>query len=91
MSTRRVESFLLRIVVPQDQTPTPECWHGRIQHVASGSQLRIDTLAEIIAFISSHLGPLSDYVLEIEEESVHTSRRTPDCRYGQPCLLLTPP
>jgi hypothetical protein len=71
MSTRRVESFLLRIVVPEDQTPTPGCWRGRIQHIASGAELQINELAEAIAFIATHLGPLSDYLLEMEE--VHES------------------
>ncbi len=71
MSTRRVESFLLRIVVPEDQTLTPDCWRGRIQHIASGAELQIDDLAQAIAFIATRLGPLSDYVLELEE--VHAS------------------
>jgi hypothetical protein len=70
MSTRRVESFLLRIVVPEDEAPPPERWRGRIQHIASGTELQIGDLAEAIAFISNHLGPLSDYVLEIEDEQL---------------------
>lgn len=68
MSTRRVESFLLRIVVPEDQAILPEQWRGRIQHIASGTELQIDELAQAIAFITTHLGPLSDYVLEVERE-----------------------
>ncbi|MEI8166272.1 MAG: hypothetical protein WCG26_07830 [Chloroflexales bacterium] len=67
MRTRRVESFLLRIVVPEDQALTPEIWRGRIQHIASGSELQIDELAQALAFINSHLGPLTEYVYELEE------------------------
>ncbi|NTU85816.1 MAG: hypothetical protein HGA45_41880 [Chloroflexales bacterium] len=68
MSTRRVESFLLRIVVPEDQTLTPECWRGRIQHIASGSEQQIDELAQAVAFIASHLGPLVDCTYTVEDE-----------------------
>lgn len=73
MSTRRVESFLLRIVVPEDQTPSPDGWRGRIQHIASGNELQIDELAQAVAFIATHLGPLGEYVLEIEEEQQYTA------------------
>lgn len=66
--TRRVESFLLRIVVPTDPTNTPECWRGRIQHVASGSEQQVEQLAQAIAFIAAHLGPLDDYTLEVAPE-----------------------
>lgn len=68
MSTRRVESFLLRIVVPEDQGHPPECWRGRIQHIASGNELQVDELAQAVAFIAAHLGPLADYVIEVEED-----------------------
>ena len=68
MRTRRVESFLLRIVVPEDQALTPEDWHGRIQHIASGSELQIDELAEALAFITSHLEALDDCTFEAIEE-----------------------
>lgn len=69
MTTRRVESFLLRIVVTEDQAQCPEQWRGRIQHVASGVEQQVDALAEAIAFISSHLSNVYDIQFEIEEVS----------------------
>lgn len=66
MGTRRVESFLLRIVVPEGQSIEPQQWRGRIQHVASGAEQQIDELREAIAFITSHLASLegNEYTFE---------------------------
>lgn len=61
MSIRRVESFLLRIVVPENEALVPEHWRGRIQHIASGAELQIDELAEAVLFISSHLEPVEHF------------------------------
>ena len=66
MTVRRVESFLLRIVISDDEAQSPEQWRGRIQHVASGVEQQIDELAEAIAFISAHLAGVYDVTLEIE-------------------------
>ncbi|MEI8307198.1 MAG: hypothetical protein WCF99_09035 [Chloroflexales bacterium] len=55
MATRRIESFLLRIVVSDELRVEPQQWHGRIQHVASGAEQQIDELAQAVAFISNHL------------------------------------
>ncbi len=55
MATRRIESFLLRIVVSDEpRTESPQ-WRGRIQHVASGAEQQISELAQAVAFISNHL------------------------------------
>jgi hypothetical protein len=67
MTTRRVESFLLRIVVNDDQAQRPECWRGRIQHIPSGVERQIDALAEAVAFMRVHLAGAYDITLEIEE------------------------
>jgi hypothetical protein len=57
MNTRRVESFLLRLVIHEgEETLTPQQWRGRIQHVATGTELQIDQLEEAVAFITTHLG-----------------------------------
>ncbi|NJN18034.1 MAG: hypothetical protein HC822_18060 [Oscillochloris sp.] len=66
MGTRRVESFLLRIVVPEGRDIDPQEWRGRIQHIASGAEQQIGELSEAVAFISSHLGHYSDleYIFE---------------------------
>ena len=76
MGARRVESFLLRIVVPEDQAHSPETWRGRIQHVASGTELQIDDLAQAVAFITNHLDHHADYLLEIEEQPLYLTPPT---------------
>lgn len=55
MATRRIESFLLRIVVSDETRQEPPQWRGRIQHVASGAEQQIDELAQAVAFITNHL------------------------------------
>jgi hypothetical protein len=67
MTTRRVESFLLRIVVPEEKAQSPERWRGRIQHVTTGVEQQIDELAEAISFITAHLGAGCDVTVEVEE------------------------
>lgn len=69
MSTRRVESFLLRIVVPSDLELSPEQWRGRIQHVASGTEQQIDELAQVVAFIAAHLSSCVETPLQDEPVS----------------------
>jgi hypothetical protein len=69
MTTRRVESFLLRIVTTEDQAPSPEQWRGRIQHIGSGVEQQIDALADAVAFISAHLANVCDITIEVEEVS----------------------
>jgi hypothetical protein len=60
MATRRIESFLLRIVVSDEVRAGPPQWRGRIQHVASGAEQQIDELAQAVAFITSHLSSYND-------------------------------
>lgn len=55
MGARRIESFLLRLVVQDDGTVDPRQWHGRIQHVATGDEQQIEQLQDIIAFIANRL------------------------------------
>ncbi|MCG8346534.1 MAG: hypothetical protein MI924_01980 [Chloroflexales bacterium] len=71
MSTRRVESFLLRLVVQDDGCITPEQWRGRIQHIASGQELQIDQLQDVVAFIATHLGQLE----MVSEQAMSPKRR----------------
>ena len=54
MSHRRVESFLLRLVVSDDAQDLQHC-RGRIQHIASGSELQIAEIEQVLAFIFAHL------------------------------------
>lgn len=55
MATRRVESFLVRIVVAENGDTTAQRWSGRIQHIGTGFECRIDQLDELLAFIANHL------------------------------------
>lgn len=50
MPNRRVEAFLLRLVV-DEHGPASAAWRGRIQHVGSGSECRFDQVQEALAFI----------------------------------------
>ncbi|MFP4439124.1 MAG: hypothetical protein ACLFVO_17935 [Chloroflexaceae bacterium] len=59
MSARRVESFLLRLVVEDDGSIDPAQWHGRIQHVATGSSQSVEQLQDVVAFIRAHLGEVT--------------------------------
>lgn len=56
MSARRIESFLLRLVVQDDGSANPEHWRGRIHHVTTGSEQQIEQLQDVVAFITLHLG-----------------------------------
>lgn len=51
MSSRRVESFLLRLVVQDADDLKPETWHGRVQHVMTGSECQFDELEDLVSFI----------------------------------------
>ncbi len=83
MSTRRVESFLLRIVVPDSEANAPERWRGRIQHVASGAELKIDELAQAVAFITAHIDQSPVEIVEREEVSGNNRpRRTRHTRHA---------
>ncbi len=55
MATRRVESFLVRIVVAENEDTATQRWSGRIQHIGTGFECRIDQLDELLAFIANHL------------------------------------
>ncbi len=69
MSTRRVESFLLRLVVHEDGRVTPENWRGRIQHVATGEEQQIDQLQDALAFIAAHIGTKHAPLAVAEQEN----------------------
>ena len=52
MSTRRIESFLLRLVVNEPYSPDTGDWRGRIQHIGSGHERQFERLEDIVAFIA---------------------------------------
>jgi len=67
MHSRRVESFLLRVVV-QDGAGTPDAWRGRIQHVATGDERHFGDIEEVIKFIREQFdGDFSHLTLDIED------------------------
>lgn len=55
MSHRRIQSFLLRLVVENRDDADPEVWRGRIQHVGSGYERQFERLQEILTFIREHM------------------------------------
>jgi len=54
MSSRRVESFLVRLVVDGGDAPDG-VWRGRIQHVSSGGEQQFERIQDMLAFISNQL------------------------------------
>jgi hypothetical protein len=58
MAARRVESFLLRLVVQEGESDRALRWRGRIQHVSSGQEQQIDEFEDALAFITKHLREL---------------------------------
>lgn len=67
MGTRRVEAFLLRLVVQEDGKIAPDQWRGRIQHVATGKEQQIDQLQDAVAFISALMGEFEITVVGSEQ------------------------
>jgi hypothetical protein len=68
MSSRRVEAFLLRVVVQDGDCAEPEMWRGRIQHVASGDERRFGRMEDVIEFIREQFdGDFTRLTLEIED------------------------
>jgi len=66
MATRRIESFLLRLVVEDHNSAKTDVWRGRIQHVGSGYERQFDQLQDIIAFIREQFP--NSYVLHGSDE-----------------------
>jgi len=54
MSSRRVESFLVRLVVEGGDAPE-RSWRGRIQHVRSGGEQQFEHIQDMLAFISDRV------------------------------------
>ncbi|MEN9935110.1 MAG: hypothetical protein RLZZ387_1689 [Chloroflexota bacterium] len=68
MSNRRVESFLLRVVVQDGAFEGPESWRGRIQHVGSGDERHFQHIEDVIAFIREQFsGDFARLTVDIDE------------------------
>jgi hypothetical protein len=55
MSNRRVESFLLRLVVRDSEAPHTGEWRGRVQHISSGSERQFERMQDLIDFIGEQM------------------------------------
>jgi hypothetical protein len=55
MSNRRVESFLLRLVVRDSEVPSTDGWRGRVQHISSGCEHQFERMQDLIDFICEQL------------------------------------
>ena len=55
MSNRRVESFLLRLVIHDSEVPPADAWRGRIQHISSGCERQFERMQDLIDFIGEQL------------------------------------
>ena len=56
MSDRQNHSFVLRIW--RERGDASSGWRGWVQHAASGDAYYVDRLADLVAFLETHTGPL---------------------------------
>ena len=55
MGNRRIESFVVRVVV-QDNEPLPATdWRGRIQHITTGDECQFKQLQDLLLFMSIYM------------------------------------
>jgi hypothetical protein len=66
MSSRRIEAFLLRLVVDDRQVSDALPWRGRIQHVGSGHERHFEHLPDMMAFINEQLAARQSFTLSFE-------------------------
>jgi len=71
MSTRRIESFLLRLVVNEPYSEDMDDWRGRIQHIGSGHERQFERLEDIIAFIAQQFTSDQTCSLSDDEPAAH--------------------
>ena len=55
MSNRRVESFLLRLVVHENQAQAADTWRGRVQHISSGHERQFERMQDLVDFIGEQI------------------------------------
>ena len=53
MGRRRIESFLLRLVMKDQEEAQGEEWVGRVQHVPSGKEFQFSGAQELLACINT--------------------------------------
>jgi hypothetical protein len=67
MGGRRVESFLLRLVIHERRPAGNDDWRGRIQHFASGCEQQFERLDDMIAFIHEQIAESCSMVITCDE------------------------
>ncbi|HWQ12253.1 MAG TPA: hypothetical protein VNL77_05605 [Roseiflexaceae bacterium] len=68
MSTRRVESFLLRVVVQESTCGDSDAWRGRIQHIGSGDERHFQRMEDVIDFIREQFsGSFARLTIDVED------------------------
>ena len=55
MSNRRIESFLLRLVIRDNEVLPADAWRGRIQHISSGCERQFEHMQDLIKFIDEQM------------------------------------
>lgn len=50
MSSRRVEAFLLKLVVDPEEAASSQ-WRGRVQHIGSGDEQLFQHVEDLLTFI----------------------------------------
>ncbi len=56
MSARRDQVFIVRLwIEPREIEGAAPVWRGRIEHVSTGEQRYVDSLDEIVEFITAYL------------------------------------
>lgn len=56
MNQRRIESFLVRIVIEERPGCKPNEWRGRLQHIGSGSEAQFESMPELIELVHTQIG-----------------------------------
>lgn len=64
---RRIESFLLRIVVPEEGCLTPDMWRGRVQHIGTGVEYAFADFEELLSLMTQHVQPLTTADYDLQE------------------------
>jgi hypothetical protein len=72
MSTRRIESFLLRLVVEEPYGTDTDDWRGRIQHIGSGHERQFERLEDIVAFICQQFASEHIRLMRDDEPAAQT-------------------
>ncbi|MFO7170656.1 MAG: hypothetical protein DIU80_021720 [Chloroflexota bacterium] len=68
MGNRRVEAFLLRVVVQEGTGSADDPMRGQIRHIASGVERHFHCIHEALAFIHEKCsGDFSRLTVEVEE------------------------